>query len=140
MNLSGLRGTIKDVPRNHDHHILSPEVMGEQTPLMNVLDNSDPEFSSRSHSERAVFTAGPSTLLIAFLVFVCAFDSFFVVPPGTIGIVVTLGKVNAFSSGFHAKYPFFSELINLSAKTQKLEKENDIPTKEGLIVRLDTAV
>jgi len=80
-------------------------------------------------------------LAISFLLLTLIISqTFFVVPPGTIGIVVTLGHVVAFESGIHVKMPFLSELINLTAKTQKLEEENNIPTSEGLSVRLDTAV
>ena len=64
----------------------------------------------------------------------------FVVQPGTIGLVVTLGDVVAVQSGFHFKYPFISEVITFTAKTQKLEESNNTPTKEGLSVQLDTAM
>jgi len=57
-----------------------------------------------------------------------------------IGIVVTLGHVQAFGNGLHFRVPFASHLEKLSAKTQKLEEENTTPTKEGLSVKLDTAV
>lgn len=64
----------------------------------------------------------------------------FVVPPGVIGIVVTLGHVKAVEAGWHLKFPFISSLELLSAKTQLLEQKNVIPTKEGLSVELDTAI
>ncbi len=79
-------------------------------------------------------------ILIPLFLLISYFETCFVVPPGTIGIVVTLGHVQAFSNGVHTKMPFVSELVYLTAKTQKLEEENEIPTKEGLNVRLDTAV
>lgn len=64
----------------------------------------------------------------------------FVVQPGMIGLVVTLGNVVAVESGLHYKYPFISKVITFSAKTQKLEESNNTPTKEGLSVQLDTAM
>ena len=64
----------------------------------------------------------------------------FVVQPGNIGLIVTLGEVVAVQSGLHFKYPFVSEVITFTAKTQKLEESNNTPTKEGLSVQLDTAM
>lgn len=66
--------------------------------------------------------------------------SFFVVPPGMIGIVVTLGSIQSFGAGWHFRAPLLSSLETLTAKTQLLEREHEIPTKEGLTVSLDTAV
>jgi len=67
-------------------------------------------------------------------------DPFFVVEPGTIGVVVTMGKVEAFEPGMHTKIPFVARVLEFTAKTQKLEETNTTPTKEGLTVKLDTAV
>ena len=75
--------------------------------------------------------------IIGMIIFV---SSYVIVPPGTIGIVITAGNVIAYESGLHHKFPLISEVIEMTAKTQKLEQENDIPTKEGLSVQLDTAV
>lgn len=63
-----------------------------------------------------------------------------VVEPGMIGIVVTLGYTQAFFAGGHLRAPFISYLELMTAKTQLLEAQNVIPTKEGLSVELDTAV
>mmetsp|Transcript_2341 Transcript_2341/g.3852 ORF Transcript_2341/g.3852 Transcript_2341/m.3852 type:complete len:304 (+) Transcript_2341:30-941(+) len=79
-----------------------------------------------------------AVLSIVFLV--ALFEFSFVVPPGEVGIVVTLGQVNSFTSGLHFRFPFVSRLELLSAKIQILEKNNIVPTKEGLAVALDTAV
>ena len=62
------------------------------------------------------------------------------VQPELIRLVITLGHVTAINSGLHFKAPLVSELITMSAKMQKLEEENMIPTKEGLSVKLDTAM
>lgn len=79
----------------------------------------------------------PVLTILGVILFV---SSYIIVPPGTIAIVVTAGQVVAYESGMHHKFPILSEVIEMTAKTQKLEQENDIPTKEGLSVRLDTAV
>ncbi len=80
-----------------------------------------------------------SKVFFAFLAFLL-FNPFFSVPPGTIGVVVTFGNVRACGPGVYTKTPLISEVINFTAKTQKLEETNTIPTKEGLNVELDTAV
>jgi prohibitin 1 len=79
---------------------------------------------------------------IVFLVFVVITlnSMFFVVEPGTIGVVVTLGKVASYPSGVYTKLPFVATEYTFTSKTQKLEETNQIPTKEGLNVQLDTAV
>ena len=43
-------------------------------------------------------------------------------------------------TNLHYRMPYASYLVKMSAKTQLLEQENLIPTKEGLSVKLDTAV
>ncbi len=75
----------------------------------------------------------------AFVAFLLC-NPFFSVPPGTIGVVVTFGHVRSCGPGVYTKAPLISEVINFTAKTQKLEETNAIPTKEGLNVELDTAV
>ena len=64
----------------------------------------------------------------------------FVVPPGNVGVVVTLGHVESFQSGLHVRVPWISHIEKMSTKTQLLEEQNVVPTKEGLSVSLDTAV
>ncbi|CAB9522954.1 Prohibitin-2 [Seminavis robusta] len=79
-------------------------------------------------------------LLFVLMVVVPVFSSWFVVPPGEIGVVVTLGQVSSFGQGLHWRIPYASHLVMLSAKTQKLDEQNNVPTKEGLSVQLDTAI
>lgn len=84
-----------------------------------------------------------SSLLCVFfgiLGVVAVFQCSFVVQPGMIGVVVTLGHVQAYGNGLHFRIPFASHLEKMSAKTQKLEEQNKTPTSEGLSVKLDTAV
>ena len=59
---------------------------------------------------------------------------------GNIGVVITLGHVASYPPGIHWRIPYASHLVLLSAKTQKLDEQNQVPTKEGLSVQLDTAV
>ena len=79
-------------------------------------------------------------IVVAIIVISMVCEMFFVVPPGMVGVVITLGKVQAFDSGMHLRFPFVSHLELFSAKTQLLQEKNVIPTKEGLSVELDTAV
>lgn len=74
------------------------------------------------------------------LTLIAAFQFSFVVHPGEVGIVVTLGHVQAYPQGYHFRAPYVSTVERMSTKTQLLKQENVIPTKEGLAVRLDTAV
>ncbi len=84
---------------------------------------------------KGLFVAALAIILISSLA-----DMAFVVEPGSIGLVVTLGSVVAVQSGLHIKPPFISKVIMFTAKTQKLEESNNTPTKEGLSVQLDTAM
>lgn len=65
---------------------------------------------------------------------------FTVIKPGEVGIVVTLGRASTFVPGAHFRIPGVSYVHTMSTKTQLLEQQNVIPTKEGLAVQLDTAV
>jgi regulator of protease activity HflC (stomatin/prohibitin superfamily) len=78
--------------------------------------------------------------ILIFVIIVPVCSSWFVVPPGEIGIVVTLGHVTSYSRGLHWRIPYASHVVMMSAKTQKLDETNTVPTKEGLSVQLDTAV
>lgn len=83
---------------------------------------------------------GVLLVLGVILVIISIFNFSFIVSPGEIGIVVTLGHAAAYYPGLHYRIPYVSNLVKMSAKTQLLEQENLIPTKEGLAVTLDTAV
>lgn len=88
------------------------------------------------------FTLGELFALLLFIVLILIplFSAWFVVPPGEIGVVITLGHVSSYPPGIHWRIPYASHLVLLSAKTQKLDETNTVPTKEGLSVQLDTAV
>ena len=79
-------------------------------------------------------------ILVLVAVIIPFFSSFFIIPPGEIGIVVTLGHVKSYRPGPHWRIPFLSHLVLMSSKTQKLDEQNNVPTQEGLSVQLDTAV
>lgn len=78
--------------------------------------------------------------IFSILLLIAAFQCSFVVEPGTVGVVVTLGHVVTFEPGLHFRTPYVSNVVHMSVKTQLLEQENVIPTREGLSVKLDTAV
>lgn len=80
------------------------------------------------------------SVLVAFFVLIIAFSSSVVIPPGEIGIVVTLGNIKTLPPGLHFRAILISSVETLSGKTQLLEQENVIPTKEGLSVKLETAM
>lgn len=94
---------------------------------------------------RNTFTMNPEAILwlsvVGILIAVITVSmSAFVVPPGMIGIVVTLGEIKSYPPGLHSKAPWISHLDLISAKTQLLTENNLTPTKEGLSVELDTAI
>jgi len=76
--------------------------------------------------------------LVIFSFFI--FSSMRIVPPACIGVVTTFGHIDGtLSSGLHVVNPFASVLV-FSTKTQLLEQQNHVPTKEGLTVDLDVAL
>lgn len=81
-----------------------------------------------------------SVLVGAIVGFIALGKSFVEVPPGEVGVVVTRGNLRTVGPGRHQVRPFASEVDMMSTKTQLLEQEHTIPTKEGLNVQLDTAV
>lgn len=107
---------------------------------------SNYEAIGRSHDNQNEFSEFRKTFTpfalaaVALLLLVTVYETSFVVPPGFIGVVVTLGHVTTFPAGWNYRTPFVSHLELLTAKTQLLETNNVIPTKEGLSVELDTAV
>lgn len=70
-----------------------------------------------------------------------AFASIRIVPPAHVGIISVFGHVknDVLPSGMHFTSPF-AELLAFTTKTQLLEQQNHVPTKEGLTVDLDVAV
>ena len=101
---------------------------------------STPFFSNNHHTDMSNEVPSKVLLIFFLVVTLTLLQTSFIVEPGNIGLVVTLGSVTAVQSGLHFKFPFVSRVITFSAKTQKLEESNNIPTKEGLSVQLDTAM
>jgi len=63
------------------------------------------------------------------------------VPPAHVGVIITFGHVSpgVLASGLHLTNPF-ADVRSFTTKTQLLEQQNHVPTKEGLTVDLDVAV
>jgi len=99
--------------------------------------------NSRDSTTMASYDSGVKIhvyIILAVFLLIAIDQMFFVVQPGTIAVVVTLGRVASYPNGVFTKVPFVSTKYIFSSKTQKLEETNQIPTKEGLNVQLDTAV
>lgn len=62
-----------------------------------------------------------------------------IINPGEVGVVSNLGKISQVDPGIHLVSPL-SRVIPFTTKTQLLDLENVVPTKEGLTVELDTSV
>jgi len=69
------------------------------------------------------------------------FASVRVVTPAHVGVLSTFGRVDArvLQAGLHFTNPF-ADVLSFTIKTQLLEQQNHVPTKEGLTVDLDVAV
>ena len=117
------------------------------TPSENASRNTSSETRKKNHTkeptdeEKALYGCLCTTCTF-FLFFFSIWLSlaFFVVAPGYVGVVVTLGHIQTHDNGLHFRFPLMSKLERFSTKTQKLEEENSTPTKEGLSVELDTVV
>ena len=110
---------------------------GERDPLVQASG-----FRRRDDSDNPLFrtVSTVAVITLAIILVICAVETAYIIPPGMVGIVVTLGKVDSRTSGLHFRFPMVSSLEILSTQTQLLEEKNVIPTKEGLSVTLDTAV
>jgi len=63
-----------------------------------------------------------------------------IVDAGYVGVASTFGSLERYDPGVHIRNPLFTDVTQLSTKTELLEQSNFVPTKEGLTVELDTAV
>lgn len=81
--------------------------------------------------------------LLAGLVFigVALFQTVTVVPAGTVGVVDFLGNVsdNTLKAGVNMVNPM-ANVINFSIKTQELKENMEVPSKEGLNVKLEISL
>ena len=70
--------------------------------------------------------------VIALAVVILIASSIVIVPAGSTGVVVTLGKVSdaPLSEGFHLKMPFVQSVENISNKIQKQEVEAPAVSKD----------
>lgn len=65
-----------------------------------------------------------------------------VIEDGTVGVKKVLGKLEKepLGAGLHLYIPFIYDIEVWDIKTQKRQQQLDIPSKEGLIVRLETSI
>ena len=82
-----------------------------------------------------------SKLATAVAALVIFSSAFYVVEPGEVGIVTTLGSISPvpLEAGFHVKSPL-ANVQTFSVKTSLAEESTTVPTKEGLSIELDTAL
>jgi len=66
---------------------------------------------------------------------------FTVIPAGHVGVVDFFGRVspNTLQSGMNIRNPL-ARIIKFSIKTQQVFEEMDVPSREGLTVKLDVSV
>jgi len=135
-------GSIMSDSSNHDD---------EQERLLNGTSNANANYrrtrsSRQSSSSPSFFSFLNSTNMVAVVIAVTLvlmlvwWDSFFVVHPGEVVVVVTLGHITTALPGPHFRTPLVSTINRMSTQTQLLQQGNAIPTREGLNVYLDTAI
>lgn len=70
-----------------------------------------------------------------------AASSVAVIPAGTVGVHDLFGSVSAseLPAGLRTKHPF-AHIETMSIKTHEIKETSEVPSKEGLIVRLDISI
>jgi prohibitin 2 len=68
--------------------------------------------------------------------------SWYIVPAGNIGVLMTLGKVSdvGMNNGFHFKAPLFQKVIYMDIQTQKYETKASAASSDLQVVSTDIAV
>jgi len=127
------------IPEMSNFNETRPLMPGADFSRTNLNPFTDEGQESLPNSNTPFLSTALRTALLILLV-IAIIECCFIIAPGEIGIVVTLGHAAAFEPGLHFRAPFVSRLTRMSSKTQLLEQNNVIPTKEGLSVRLDTAI
>lgn len=89
---------------------------------------------------KQILMAAPVIIGIVILVILVA-KCAVVVPAGHVGLRDLFGNVsdNSYSAGFHLINPL-ATLHKLSVRTQELKEVADVPSKEGLMVRLEVSL
>ena len=102
-------------------------------PQMNLIEDA-----AKLATEAFEDVSKLATAVAALVIFSSAF---YVVEPGEVGIVTTLGSISPvpLEAGFHVKSPL-ADVQTFSVKTSLAEESTTVPTKEGLSIELDTAL
>jgi prohibitin 1 len=90
-------------------------------------------------SKQRLGTPANGILVLAILFLLGCFLQFFtIVPAGHVGVVDFFGRVspNTLKAGINLRNPF-ARIVKFSIKTQELKEEMDVPSKEGLTVKLE---
>jgi len=78
---------------------------------------------------------------VAFLLLIFLFNSITTIPAGHIGVLTLFGRVTdeQLDSGIHLVNPL-KKVNEMSVRTQALKESADVPSEEGLVMRLDTSL
>jgi len=83
----------------------------------------------------------PALLVLLFLAVIAFGQMITVVPAGHVGVIDLFGRVSnrTLKSGINIVNPF-ARIVKFSVKTQEATEIMDVPSKEGMIVKLDVSV
>lgn len=82
------------------------------------------------------------SIIVVVLLLIAGISTITIVPAGTAGVVVTMGKVSdrALDSGLHFKIPFVQSVVIMNNKIQKCEVESNSVSKDLQTVSSSVAV
>lgn len=88
-------------------------------------------------SRRVVY----GVVIFLIVIFVLAGNPVTVVPAGSVGVKDFFGSVGeqSLSSGVHVVMPF-TKVVKMSIKTHEIKEAADVPSKEGLILKLEVSL
>jgi len=98
-------------------------------------------FSDTDQVKKVSRRVGYGIVITLIVVFVLAGNPITVVPAGFVGVKDFFGNVGKtpLESGVHVVMPF-TKVVKMSVKTHEIKEAADVPSKEGLILKLEVSL